>query len=37
MLGIVVQGAGGLIQNQQSRILKNRPGDGDALPLPPRG
>ena len=33
-LALVVQGAGGLVQNQDGRIFQEHPGDGNALLLP---
>ena len=35
-LGVVVEGAGGLIHHQQARIAKQTAGDGDALALATR-
>ena len=32
-LGAGIQGAGGLIQDQQTRVLQHGPGQGHALPL----
>ncbi len=31
--GLVIQGAGGLVQDQDARVGDQRPGDGDALAL----
>ena len=33
--GFVVQGAGGLVQDQDGRVLQEHPGNGDPLPLAP--
>jgi hypothetical protein len=33
-LGLGVQRRGGLVEDQDRRVLEHGPGDGDALPLP---
>ena len=33
LFALRIEGAGGLVQNQDARVLQYSPGDGDALPL----